>query len=107
METNKTKSKCGDPNCPVCGHLSIRGNRATGIVISNKGKKTVVVERETIISFPKYKRYAKRKSKIPAHNSACINAQLGDVVEIAECRKISKTKAWAVVKILKKKGEEQ
>jgi hypothetical protein len=41
-------------------------------------------------------------SRIPVHNPDAIGAKLGDEVEIAECRKISKTKAWTVIRIMKK-----
>ena len=50
----------------------------------------------------KYMRYARRISKIAAHNPDEIGAHIGDLVEIAECRKISKTKAWIVTKIVVK-----
>ncbi|MDE1797916.1 MAG: 30S ribosomal protein S17, partial [Candidatus Micrarchaeota archaeon] len=43
-----------------------------------------------------------RISKIAAHNPDEIGARIGDLVEIAECRKISKTKAWIVTKVVVK-----
>ncbi|MBN1455027.1 MAG: 30S ribosomal protein S17, partial [Methanomicrobia archaeon] len=39
----------------------------------------------------------KRQSKIHAHNPPCINAKVGDIVKIAECRPLSKTKSFVVV----------
>lgn len=79
-----------------------RGQRLVGNVISNKAKNTVVVLREVIRKIPKYNRYMRSKSKIHAHVPNGIDIKVGDIVEIAETRKISKTKSWVVNKILKR-----
>ncbi|MBC7110345.1 MAG: 30S ribosomal protein S17, partial [Archaeoglobi archaeon] len=44
----------------------------------------------------------KKRSKLHAHNPPCINARVGDVVKIAECRPLSKTKHFVVVEILER-----
>jgi small subunit ribosomal protein S17 len=82
--------------------LSTRGHILSGIVVSDRAKRTVIVQRDMVTYIPRYRRYARAISKIPAHNPDDIAAGVGDVVEIMECRKISKTKAWTVVKILEK-----
>ena len=97
----KTES-CNDVNCFVHGTLSVRGATRSGTVVSDKGKRTVIVERPEIKYISKYKRYARSRSRIPAHCPDCLGAKVGDEVKIAECRKISKTKAWTVVEIIKK-----
>jgi len=84
------------------GELSTRGHTRVGTVVSDRSKKTVVVESDTLDYFPKYRRSARSKSRLHAHNPESIGAKLGDVVEAAECRKISKTKAWIVTKIITK-----
>lgn len=84
------------------GAISTRGHTKQGIVVSDRSKKTIVVEFDTLDYFPKYKRYARSKSRVHAHNPENIGAKLGDIVEIAECRKISKTKAWVATKIVVK-----
>ncbi len=81
--------------------LGTRGGILTGRVVSDKMKKTVVVERDITKYLSKYKKYARTRSRIVAHNPEKINAKVGDVVTIAETRKISKTKAWTVVEIIK------
>ncbi len=81
--------------------LSIRGSVLIGRVVSDKMRNTVVVERDTVKYYPKYSRYAKNRARIVAHNPDN-KAREGDVVKIAETRKISKTKAWTVVEIVKK-----
>ncbi len=80
--------------------LSTRGHITSGVVVSDRAKRTVIVQRDIETYIPRYKRYARSISKTPAHNPEEMGARMGDVVEIAECRKISKTKAWIVTKIL-------
>ncbi|RLG74628.1 MAG: 30S ribosomal protein S17, partial [Thermoprotei archaeon] len=50
----------------------------------------------------KYKRYERRRSRIPAHNPPCINAKKGDLVKIAETRPISKTVSFVVIQIVRR-----
>ena len=80
--------------------LSTRGHIVSGIVVSDRAKRTVIVQRDVVTYIPRYRRYARSISKIPAHNPDEIAARVGDIVQIAECRKISKTKAWTVTKIV-------
>ncbi|MFH1306463.1 MAG: 30S ribosomal protein S17 [Candidatus Micrarchaeota archaeon] len=82
--------------------MPTRGLTLQGVVVSDRSKRTVIVQRDMVTYVPKYKRYARKISKIAAHNPDEISAQVGDVVEIAECRKISKTKAWIVTEIVQK-----
>ena len=84
------------------GGLSTRGHTRVGTVVSDRSKKTVVVESDTLDYFPKYRRSARSKSRLHVHNPDSIGAKLGDIVEAAECRKISKTKAWIVTRIITK-----
>ncbi len=85
--------------------IRVRGGLLTGTVVSAKSKKTVIVERDATKYISKYKRYAKGRSKIAVHNPENMNAKKGDTVRIGETRKLSKTKSWIVIKILKR-GEE-
>jgi len=48
---------------------------------------------------PKYDRYMKRRSRVPAHVSPCVEVAVGDSVRIAETRPLSKTKAHVVVEV--------
>ena len=85
--------------------IRTRGAVLEGRVVRDRGKKTVVVQRDLVRFVPKYERYVRTRSKIAAHNPEPIGAKVGDWVQIAECRKISKTKAWIVTKVLRKSGE--
>ncbi len=76
----------------------------SGTVVSDKMDKTVVVKVETKIRHPLYTKYMKQTKKFKAHdeNNQC---QIGDLVEIIECRPISKDKKWRITEILKKGKE--
>ncbi|NPB02017.1 MAG: 30S ribosomal protein S17 [Methanopyri archaeon] len=99
------RKECDDPNCPFHGNLSVRGMVLEGVVVSDKMDKTVIVEREYYQYIPKYERWERRRSRIPAHNPPCIDAKEGDRVKIAECRPLSKTKSFVVVEVLERAGE--
>ncbi|PIN85801.1 MAG: 30S ribosomal protein S17 [Candidatus Diapherotrites archaeon CG11_big_fil_rev_8_21_14_0_20_37_9] len=86
-------------------NYSVRGALLTGTVVSARAPKTVTIERIITRYIPKYERYKKIKSRVRAHNPENINAKEGDVVKIGETRKISKTKSFIVVEIVKK-GEQ-
>jgi small subunit ribosomal protein S17 len=97
INVRKPEEECDDVNCPFHGTLPVRGQILEGTVVSDKAPKTVVVLRSYLKKNPKYERYEKRRSKIHAHNPPCINAKVGDVVKIAECRPLSKTKSFVVI----------
>lgn len=89
--------KCNDKNCPFHGKINVRKRKLTGVVDSTRMRRTVNVKREHRVLLPKYERYTKHYSSIKAHNPECVSAQDGDVVTIAECRPISKSKRFVVV----------
>jgi len=76
----------------------------TGLVISSKRDKTITVIVERKVKHPLYKKILRRSSKLQAHDqdNACSE---GDLVTIEECRPISKTKSWKLLKVEKKVQE--
>ncbi len=72
----------------------------TGVVISNKMDKTVVVEVSRTVLHPVYKKFVRRRKRFMAHDeqNAC---RIGDEVMIVETRPLSRHKNWRVRKILK------
>lgn len=70
----------------------------TGIVVSDKMDKSIIVRIDRREKHPKYGKYITRRTKIHAHDekNAC---NIGDLVSISECRPISKTKSWKLVEI--------
>lgn len=97
IDVRMPNRECEDTNCPFHGKLSVRGQIIEGVVVSDKAPKTVTVLKSYLKKIRKYERYEKRRSKIHAHNPPCIDAKVGDVVKIAECRPLSKTKRFVVV----------
>lgn len=73
----------------------------TGVVVSNSGDKSIEVVIDYLVKHPKYGKYIKRRTKLGVHDEAN-QAGVGDVVEIAECRPVSKTKSWRLVRVVKK-----
>jgi len=67
-----------------------------GVVVSNKGDKTAVVEVTTYKSHPKYKKRYKITKKFHAHDENN-SANIGDKVVIKESRPLSKLKRWVLV----------
>lgn len=106
IEIKKMPSKeCEDMLCPFHGNLKLRGKVFTGIVTSDKMRKTVTVEWNRISFIPKFGRYEKKRTKVKAHNPECIDAEKDDLVKIAESRPISKTKNFVVIEITGKKQQ--
>jgi len=101
LDVPAPKAECQDVNCPFHGSLPVRGQVITGKVVSDRMMGTVVVEREYLHYIRKYNRYEKRSSRIHAHNPPCLQAKAGDLVTIAECRPLSKTKSFVVVEVEK------
>ncbi len=75
----------------------------TGTVVSTKMTKTIAVTVERLVKHGRYSKYIRRTTKLLAHdeNSEC---KEGDVVDIAECRRLSARKAWKVVRVVKRAG---
>jgi len=73
----------------------------SGRVVSDKMTKTVTVLVERRVKHPLYGKFVTRTRKYHAHDE---NGEYheGDLVEIEECRPISRTKAWRVTKLLEK-----
>ncbi len=97
IEAVPPKNECTDSKCAWHGKLSVRGNILQGKVVSTKARKTAVIKREFLHYLPKFERYERRHSKISAYNPECISAKEDDVVTIAECRPLSKTKHFVVI----------
>lgn len=80
-----------------------RGNRSTrtGIVVSDKMDKTVVVRVDQLVKHRTYKKFIKRTVNCKAHdeNNSC---GVGDKVLIVESRPLSKDKRWRVREVLEK-----
>ncbi|CAI1815392.1 hypothetical protein SKDZ_04G2530 [Saccharomyces kudriavzevii ZP591] len=88
-----------DKKCPFTGLVSIRGKILTGTVVSTKMHRTIVIRRAYLHYIPKYNRYEKRHKNVPVHVSPAFRVQVGDIVTVGQCRPISKTVRFNVVKV--------
>ncbi|UCF42696.1 MAG: 30S ribosomal protein S17 [Planctomycetota bacterium] len=78
---------------------------ATGVVVSNSGDKSIKVAIDFKVKHPQYGKYIKRRTKLGVHDEHN-QAGLGDVVEVAECRRYCKTKSWRLVRVVEKAVQE-
>ena len=78
-----------------------RRRRLTGVVVSDKMEKTIVVNVERSIRHPLYKKVLRRSKRYQAHDDTG-TAKQGDTVEIIETRPISANKRWALAQVIKK-----
>ncbi len=92
--------ECKDPKCPIHGNLKTHGYQIEGVVVSDRAKKTVIIEKEYSTFLKKYERSLRNTSRIAAYNPECIDAKTGDTVQIAGTRRLSKTKSFVVTKII-------
>ncbi len=105
IDVKAPKKACEDKKCPFHGNVKPRGKIFTGVVLAKDAHKTATIEWSYSIAVPKYERTETRRTKIHAHNPSCIDADVADVVRIAETRPLSKTKTFVIVENLgKKKG---
>lgn len=73
----------------------------TGVVESDARDKTIKVRIHRLLKHSKYGKFLKRKTVLHAHDEKN-EAMSGDVVEIVECRPISKTKSWRFVRLVRR-----
>lgn len=96
----KVIPKRKDSKCPFTGGLKLRGKIFTGIIVSMDTHRSVKVAWSSQHYVKKYERFMVKRTKVAAHNPEVINAQVGDEVIIAECKPLSKTKNFVVIKNL-------
>merc|ERR1712080_688510 len=89
-----------DKKCPWTGNVAIRGRILKGMCISaNKMSRTIVIRRDYLHFIPKYQRFEKRHRNIPVHCSPCFRVKEGDIVTVGQCRPLSKTVRFNVMKV--------
>jgi small subunit ribosomal protein S17 len=80
-----------------------RGNKRviTGVVVSNKMDKTIVIRAERLVKHPLFHKYVRRHVKYKAHDERN-DCNIGDRVLIVESRPLSKDKRWRMREVLEK-----
>ena len=104
IDVKPPHKQCEDDFCPFHGTLPVRGKVIEGKVVSAKAQKSAVIEKQYFHYLSKFERYERRHSRIAVYSPECIAAKEGDVVKIAECRPLSKTKHFVIVEIMKRAG---
>ena len=77
------------------------GRILRGTVVASKMQDTCTVAVERYVKHPKYKKYIRRHSKVHVHDENN-EAATGDRVEVMECRPLSKTKRYRLVRIVER-----
>jgi small subunit ribosomal protein S17 len=79
---------------------TVRRQRRVAQVVSTHGDKTIRVLIDNLVKHPKYGKYMHRRTKLAVHDPANA-AKMGDIVEIVPCRRISKSKSWRLVQVIR------
>lgn len=72
----------------------------TGVVVSDKMQKTIVVKVTRMKQHPLYKKFVRISKKFMAHDEVG-KARIGDLVKIEESRPLSKNKSWTLSEVLR------
>ncbi len=73
----------------------------TGRVVSDKMDKTITILIERQVKHPLYGKFIKRSTKVHAHDESN-ECNAGDTVTVEQCRPLSKSKTWRLVKVVEK-----
>jgi len=97
----KKDAKTGGTGTPVAEKESVAAKTRQGIVVSNKGEKSITVRIDIARRHPTYEKVVRRSRTLHAHDERN-EAGEGDTVRIVETRPLSKTKRWRLVEILER-----
>ncbi len=95
MSENQQKTGAGSPRTKAVTRV--------GTVVSTKCAKTLSVRFDFTVKHPKYGKYLKRSTTLHADDPEG-RGSMGDVVEVAACRPISKLKCWRLVRVVRSVG---
>jgi small subunit ribosomal protein S17 len=79
---------------------AVRRQKRVGIVSATHGYKTIHVELDHLAKHPKYGKFMHRRTRLAVHDPEN-TAKLGDVVEIVTCRRVSKSKSWRLLRVIR------
>jgi len=81
-----------------------RRRTVTGVVARDPKDKTIPVKTVRLVRHPRYRKYVRRATTYQVHDPK-EEARAGDFVEIMQCRPLSKTKSWRLVRVVSRKAE--
>ena len=81
--------------------MDARKKKMTGLVVSDKMDKTIVVEVANRTPHPIYRKYVISTKRLKAHDEKN-DAHVGDTVRVVECRHLSKDKCWRLEEVVER-----
>lgn len=75
-----------------------------GVVVSRSGDKSIRIVIDYRIKHPVYGKFINRRTKLGVHDETN-QAHVGDVVEVTQCRPMSKTKSWRLINVVQKASD--
>ena len=81
--------------------MDAKKKRMTGLVVSDKMEKTIVVEVANRTLHPIYRKYVISTKRLKAHDEKN-DAHIGDTVRVVECRHLSKDKCWRLEEVVER-----
>ena len=100
-QTPTTARKAVPPTEPAAASVRARRKVRTGVVVSDKMDKTVLVRIDRKVRHPRYLKTVRLSNKLAAHDEHN-EAHLGDMVRVMETRPLSKSKRWRLVEIVER-----
>merc|ERR1712159_562855 len=93
-----------DKKCPWTGNVNIRGKLITGTIKTTKMKNTVIIRKDYLHYIKKYNRFEKRHKNTTVNVSPAFRLKQGDEILAGQCRPISKTVRFNVLKVIRAAG---
>jgi small subunit ribosomal protein S17 len=100
----KTAKKAAATNAAPAAKAPAIVSTKIGVVDTDKRDKTRKVVVNYLSQHPKYGKYTRQRTVLHVHDERN-ESKAGDVVEVAPCRPLSKTKSWKLVRIVEKRAE--
>ena len=103
QKTKSAEARAANPVQPTPAKVSEPGNPKVrqGIVVSDKGEKTITVRIDVARRHPKYQKIVRSSSTLRVHDESN-DAHEGDTVRVIECRPMSRTKRWRLEEVVER-----
>jgi len=103
MPTKTSTTKVATDSKAAASQATPKGTKV-GTVESDKRSKTRKVVVSFVAKHPKYGKYIQSRTVLHIHDENN-DSRLGDIVEVAPCRPVSKTKSWKLVRVVERRGD--
>ena len=102
----RPRTSCARPRYALgcTGNVNIRGKLITGTIKTTKMKNTVIIRKDYLHYIKKYNRFEKRHKNTAVHVSPAFRVKAGDEIMAGQCRPLSKTVRFNMLKVLRSAG---